>query len=87
NYAHFSQSTLYFISKDSKDDIRRFMNKYGKELLGKPNVNVLHDPQSEFVLKFHPSKYPAVYIYSPTRQLVKHFSGETPIAEITGALN
>ncbi|QEC53943.1 AhpC/TSA family protein [Anseongella ginsenosidimutans] len=82
----FDQSTLYFISKENKSDIRKFMDTYGKQLKDKSNVHVLRDPQSEFVLKFNPTQYPSVYIYTPTRQLVKHFSGETPISEITAAL-
>lgn len=86
HFGDFSQSTLYFISKEGKDDIRKFMDIYGKTIKDKPNVHVLRDPQSEFVLKFNPTQYPSVYIYTPTRQLVKHFSGETPIGEITAAL-
>lgn len=82
----FNQSTLYFISKEKKNDVLKFMEAYGKELKDKPNVHVLLDPQSEFVLKFNPTQYPSVYIYTPTRQLVKRFSGETPIEEITAAL-
>lgn len=82
----FSQSTLYFISKEDKGDIRKFMEVYGKTIKDQPNVHVLRDPRSEFVLKFNPTQYPSVYIYTPTRQLVKHFSGETPIGEITAAL-
>lgn len=87
NYQHFSQSTLYFVSKDSKSDISKYMDTYGKELKGKANVNVLYDPQSEFVLKFHPRQYPSIYIYTPTRQLRKHFNGETPIEEVIAELN
>lgn len=86
NFADFSQATLYFISKEKKSDILAFMDEYGKVLKDKPNVQVLQDPRSEFVLKFNPTQYPSVYIYSPTRQLVKHFSGETPIEEITAIL-
>lgn len=85
-FSDFSQSTLYFISREPKADIVKFMNSYGKALKGKPNVKVLQDPASEFVLKFNPTQYPSVYIYSPTRQLVKHFSGETPVEEIIAVL-
>lgn len=86
NFNDFSQASLYFVSKDSKSDIRKYMDTYGKGLWDKPSVTVLYDPRSEFVLKFNPSKYPSIYIYAPTRQLVKHFDGETPVAEIIGVV-
>lgn len=86
NFGDFSQASLYFVSKDSKSDIRKYMDTYGKTLWDQPSVTVLYDPRSEFVLKFNPSKYPSIYVYTPTRQLVKHFDGETPIAEIIGVV-
>src|SRR5690606_40099222 len=81
NFSDFSQSTLYFISREEKGEIEKFMNVYGKDLKDKANVHVLRDPRSEFIVKFSPSQYPSVYVYTPTRRLVKHFSGETPIEE------
>lgn len=86
NFSDFSQSTLYFISREEKGEIEQFMNVYGKDLKDKANVHVLRDPRSEFIVKFSPSQYPSVYVYTPTRRLVKHFSGETPIEEITAVL-
>src|SRR3546814_20286875 len=52
HFENFNQSTLYFISREGKAEIQKFMEVYGKALKGKANVQVLRDPQSAFVLKF-----------------------------------
>ena len=58
-----------------------FMQTYGKKINGKKNVMVLLDPNNEFMMKFAPKQYPAIYIYSKGK-LLKEFSGITNINEI-----
>ncbi|WP_374165206.1 peroxiredoxin family protein [Arcticibacter sp. MXS-1] len=86
-YGEFKQASFYLVSMDLKPAIIRFMSSYGKGLSGKPNVTVLHDYKPEFVQKFMPDKYPAMYIYSEKGELIKYLSGQKDVREIINAVN
>jgi len=63
------------------------MGTYGNKIQGKPNVHVLLDKQYEFLAKFKPIQYPAVYVYGPDRKLKSYLDGENKIENIITAIN
>lgn len=75
------------VSMDEAPAIKKFMNSYGKLLNNKKNVTLLQDKDRQFIPRFMPTRYPAIFIYSPQGKLIKYFSGEIDIKEIIKAAN
>jgi hypothetical protein len=80
-YNDFKNASFYLVSSYGKAEVDSFMRTYGKMLNGKKNVTVLLDPKMEFVVKFSPDFYPAIYVYSRGK-LIKQFSGTKNVDDI-----
>jgi peroxiredoxin len=78
-HSKFGKTALYLVSLDNKQGVYNFLNKYGPILLTKKNVTLLHDAQNEFIYKFKPKKYPAMYLYSVQKSLVLYADDEKSI--------
>lgn len=87
NFDEFKNATFYFVSQQDRAVVADFMNTYGKELQGKPNVHVLLDRQYEFLGKFQPIQYPALYVYGPDRKLKAYLDGENGLDKLISAVN
>lgn len=86
-FNEFKNIQFYLVSMDTKMAILNFMTTYGKLLNGKSNVTVLTDFKPEFVQKFRPEKFPALFIYSKSGKLIKYLSGQKTAKDILNALN
>jgi len=80
-YNDFKNASFYLISANAKSEVSIFMQTYGKLLKDKKNVTVLLDTKGEFIPKFSPTQYPAIYVYSQGK-LAKYFSGTTNVNDI-----
>jgi hypothetical protein len=76
HYHEFKKTNIYLITLDDQAKISRFMGKYGQNLKGKKNVIILQDLQNQFITKFRPRKYPALFLYSPDKQLLLYEDNE-----------
>ncbi|MDF3078818.1 MAG: alkyl hydroperoxide reductase/Thiol specific antioxidant/Mal allergen [Sphingobacteriaceae bacterium] len=85
HYNEFKNLNFYLVTLDAKAEIARFMDKYGAALKGKKNVMILLDSGHEFIPKFQPTKYPAMYVYSEKKRLVKSFFGQKDVEEVLEA--
>jgi hypothetical protein len=83
-YNDFKNVSFYLVSGHAKSEVSTFMQTYGKQLKDKKNVTVLLDPKMEFIPKFSPTQYPAIYVYSKGK-LLKYFSGTTNVNDILAA--
>ncbi|MBP6021996.1 peroxiredoxin family protein [Ferruginibacter sp.] len=70
HYNEFKKTAIYLITLDSAEKIIPFINKYGIGLKDKKNVTILQDTKNEFIHKFGPRKYPSLFLYSKTRELM-----------------
>lgn len=66
----FSKTAIYLVTLEDMNKAVSFLAKNGKNLLGRNNVMLLQDTNSEFRKKFRPRKYPAMFLYSDKRQLL-----------------
>ncbi|MGI4750607.1 MAG: peroxiredoxin family protein [Janthinobacterium lividum] len=82
HYQDFTSTSFYFVSMDKKQQIQNFMTTYGKVFLGKNNVTVLADPNREFLQKFTPAQFPALYIYNADRKLLKYWDTSVNIDQV-----
>jgi|SRR5690606_27398213 len=87
NFDQFKNATFYLVSQQDRAIVADFMNTYGKGLQGKPNVHVLLDKQYEFLAKFQPIQYPALYVYGPDRKLKSYLDGENGLDKLVSAVN
>ncbi len=76
----FEQTNVLLISDEPSARLQEFGAEY--DLLGYPNVHILHDANGDFRRLFGTSSVPSIFIYNRERELVKHFKGETKIEAI-----
>jgi cytochrome oxidase Cu insertion factor (SCO1/SenC/PrrC family) len=86
NYKEFNGVSFYMVSLDESEAIKKFMSSYGRHLYNKRNVNLLQDKDKMFIPLFAPTKYPAVFLYSPQGTLIQYFGGETKVKDLIKAI-
>ncbi|MFD1769847.1 peroxiredoxin family protein [Sphingobacterium suaedae] len=80
NYAKLTDVNIYFVSMNDPALMASFLETFGKELIDKPNVEVLYDRNQEFIQKFHvPKQFPANYVYGSDNKLKNNWDGEKTI--------
>lgn len=87
NFDKLKSANFYLISQQNPALVNEFMNTYGKKMQNKPNVHVLLDKNFEFLEKFNPTQYPAMYVYGQDRKLKSFHDGAHPIAQIIKEVN
>jgi hypothetical protein len=70
HYNDFNKAAIYLVTLENVNRAVPFLIKNGNNLLGKSNVMLLQDTQSEFLKKFRPRKYPSMFLYSDKKQLL-----------------
>lgn len=80
NYEKLKGVSLYFVSMNDPALMASFLETFGKELVGKPNVEMLYDRNQDFIQKFHvPTQFPANYVYGADGSLKNYWVGEKDI--------
>ena len=87
NHKDFMKTAIYLITLDDKEKISRFMNKYGSVLYMQKNVTILQDPKYDFLNKFKPRKYPALFLYSEKRELILYEDNEQNLFRFSKRIN
>jgi peroxiredoxin len=87
NFDKFKNANFYLVSQQDPMLVTDFMNTYAKTIQNKANVHVLLDKNFEFLTKFNPLQYPAIYVYGPDRKFKYFLDGENPIERILQAVN
>lgn len=83
NYDKLKDVNLYFISMNDPALMANFLETFGKNLVGKPNVEVLYDRNQDFIQKIHiPSQFPANYVYSKDGKIQSYWEGDKDITDI-----
>lgn len=86
NYDRIKGVNIYFVSMNDPALMASFLETFAKELVDKPNVEVLYDRNQEFIQKFHvPKQFPANYVYDKDNKLQAHWDGDKNINEIVAA--
>ncbi|QBQ40904.1 TlpA family protein disulfide reductase [Sphingobacterium psychroaquaticum] len=80
NYSKIKDVNIYFVSMNDPALMASFLDTFGKELVDKPNIEVLYDRNQEFIQKFHvPKQFPANYVYGADGSLKSNWDGEKPL--------
>lgn len=83
----FKQTEFYLVSMDEVTGIKKFMNSFGKKLNGRSNVTLLRDVYKQFIVRFLPKEFPALYVYGPDLKLRKYFGQNSDVKEIVKTVN
>ena len=86
HYKEFKNTAFYLVSMDKKSQIQKFVHTYGKALENKNNVTLLADANRQFIERFTPSQFPALYIYNKERKLLKYWDTPVSIDQVLGVI-
>lgn len=75
-FKYFAQTNIYLVSLDSHDKMNYFLNKYGHQLKNQKNVLLMQDSLNQFIVKFKPRRYPAMFLYSADKKLLDYEDNE-----------
>ena len=84
-YSDLKATSIYMVSLDSKEVINKFMTSFGKDLKDKKNVRILQDLKYQFIPRFHPKRYPALFLYSGQKKLMLYTSDENEVDKVIAA--
>jgi len=71
-YRSFEKVAVYLISQDNEEKMKGFLNQYTKHLKSQKNVLLLIDNKNQFIVKFKPRRYPAMFLYSTDNTLIDY---------------
>jgi peroxiredoxin len=87
HYKELKSPTILLITMDRKEDVDAFRDKYGKELFTMKNVTLLYDGQRQFIARFLPKMFPAMYLYNPEGGLIMYSNEEKDVAQFIKQLH
>lgn len=70
---------IFLITRDAKNVVDPFLKQYGDKLITKKNLTVLADTQNQFIGKFLPKKFPAMFLFGSNNQLIIYSDEEKDV--------
>ena len=86
NTAVLSGLNAVIVTMDKPSAAVPFLQKNGAKLLGMKNLTVVQDMNRQFIARFLPKKYPAMFLYSESGSLMHYTDEEKDIPYIIGLL-
>ena len=87
HYTDYKKAAIYLISLAVKEKVNHFMNEYASNLKNQKNVTILQDTKNQFIEKFKPRRYPAMFLYSAEKKLVDYEDNEDSMFRFINQLN
>ncbi|MEO6548605.1 MAG: thioredoxin family protein [Ferruginibacter sp.] len=87
NIADFKKASIFLITIDIQEKTDRFFATYGSNIKQQKNITILRDFQNDFISKFKPRKYPAMFLYSAQKKLLLYDDEEKNIINFSTKLN
>jgi peroxiredoxin len=87
DYQSFKKIPIFLISIDDQNKINHFMETYGVKLKGQKNVTILQDKLQQFISKFHPRRYPSMFLYSSEKKLIDYEDNPESVFRFVNTIN
>jgi len=71
--------SILLLTMDKKEDVMAFREKYGKDLFRLKNTTLLFDGQRQFIARFLPKMFPAMYLFNPQGGLLLYSNEEKDV--------
>lgn len=81
-YNNLLHVNFYLVSLDQPEPVLKFMSIYANKMLNKRNVFLLQDVNQQFVQKFNPLTYPAVFLFNQNKQLLIYQDKESQMYKL-----
>ena len=78
----FQRVFVCLVSMAGQDKIDRFAASYAPRLRGLANVAFLRDAGGGYMLRFHPIRFPSLYLYSSDKTLLDYEDNEETLFRI-----
>ena len=86
DYKSFQQTAICLVSMDDRDKINHFMASYAPRLRTQKNVVILQDAKNQFIAKFKPLRYPAMFLYSADNKLIDYEENELTVFRLVNTI-
>jgi peroxiredoxin len=87
HYKELKSPNILLITMDRKEDVDAFRVKYGKDLFSLRNVTLLYDGQRQFIARFLPKMFPAMYLFNPQGGLILYSNEEKDVSQFIKQLH
>ena len=71
--------SILLVTMDKKEEVNAFREKYGKDLFRLKNATLLYDGQRQFISRFLPKMFPALYLFNPQGGLLLYSNEEKDV--------
>ncbi len=86
DYNTYRNTPIILLSMEKPEIMAQFMNNYGKALKAKPNVTLLRDTAAQFISRFHPKKYPGMFLFDKSGKLLDYEDSPETVFRITNKI-
>ena len=86
-FDEFKKAEFYLVSMDNVRGIQWFMTKYASRMNGRTNVTLLTDINRQFITRFTPVQYPALFVYGTNGHLIKYYGQNSKMSDIIRTVN
>jgi hypothetical protein len=86
DYKNFQKTAIFLVSLDDKKKINHFMLTYAPRLMAQKNVTILQDTRNQFIVRFKPLRYPAMFLYSADKKLIDYEDNELSVFRLVNTI-
>jgi hypothetical protein len=86
-YPAFKKTSIFIISISDQNKFIQFMNTYGSKLKGQNSVTLLEDKLQQFIERFKPVRYPAMFLYSADKKLLDYEDNPESVFRLVNTIN
>ena len=81
-HKELSAASILLVTMDRREEVTAFRDKYGKDLFQLKNTTLLFDGQRQFISRFLPKMFPAMYLFNKQGGLQLYTNEEKDVDQV-----
>lgn len=81
-HKELSGISILLVTMDRREEVAIFRDKYGKDLFQLKNTTLLFDGQRQFIARFLPKMFPAMYLFNKQGGLMLYTNEEKDVDQV-----